>query len=176
MIDSGLFYLINGFTGRYLWLDMFGIFLAQYLAYLLAGVLIVFLFKDWKKYWQMVFEAGAAALFGRYVIVEIIRFLHDRTRPFVYEKTHILLTHSASSAFPSGHATAFFAISTIVYLYNKKAGIIFFIASFLMGIGRIFTGLHWPLDILGGIVVGVLSGILIHKMLTLLLKKHKIKS
>ncbi|MDD5146419.1 MAG: phosphatase PAP2 family protein [Candidatus Pacebacteria bacterium] len=162
MIDDSLFYAINGLAEHYLWLDVLGIFLAKYLPYFLVASLALFLIWNWKKYWLMVAQAGTAALFGRFVVVELIRMLHDRTRPFLSGQTHILLTHSTTESFPSGHTTVFFAISTIVYLYNKKAGVAFFAFSSLMALGRVFTGLHWPLDILGGIVVGILSGFIIN--------------
>jgi undecaprenyl-diphosphatase len=175
MIDTGLFYFINGFAGKYAWLDAFAIFLAKYLPYCLVAVLFVFLIKDWKKYRFMIIEASGSALFGG-IFVEIIRFLHPRIRPLFYQGVNDLISHSASSAFPSGHATIFFAISTVVYINNKTAGIWFFIASFLMAIARVFTGLHWPLDIAAGMIVGVLSGLVVHKMLTVWLKKDKINA
>jgi hypothetical protein len=93
MIDDSLFYAINGLAGHYLWLDIFGIFLAKYLPYFLGASLAIFLIWNWKKYWLMVIQAGAAALLGRFVIVELIRMLHDRTRPFLSGQTHTLLTH-----------------------------------------------------------------------------------
>jgi len=98
------------------------------------------------------------------VIVELIRWIWQRPRPFVQNNVNLLLTHNAS-AFPSGHAAFFFAVSTIVYFYNKKAGILFFIASFLICLARVFSGIHWPLDILAGAIVGVLSGWVVHKIL-----------
>ncbi|MCX6791256.1 MAG: phosphatase PAP2 family protein [Candidatus Gribaldobacteria bacterium] len=173
MLDDSLFFAINGLAGNYLWLDVVGIFLAKYLPYFLVASLIIFLLWNWKKYWVMVFQAGIAAFLGRFAIVEIIRMFHDRSRPFLSDQTNVLLTHSTSSAFPSGHATVFFAIGTIVYLHNKKTGIVFLIFSFLMALGRVFTGLHWPLDILGGIAVGVLSGYLVYLAYPYIYKKFQ---
>jgi undecaprenyl-diphosphatase len=67
-------------------------------------------------------------------------------------------------SFPSGHAAIFFAIATAVYLYNKKLGIWFFVVAILMGMARIFVGVHWPSDILGGAVIGIISGIIVGKI------------
>jgi len=123
---------------------------------------LLFLAVGFRKYFRMVVEIAVSAIFARFVIVELIRWIWQRPRPFVYNNVNSLLFHDAP-AFPSGHAALFFAVSTIVFLYNKKAGIIFFISSFLICLTRVFTGIHWPLDILAGIVVGVFSGYLIHK-------------
>src|SRR3989344_1192804 len=77
------------------------------------------------------------------------------------------------TAFPSGHASFYFALSTIIYGYNKKAGILFFIGSFLIVLARVFVGLHWPSDILAGAILGIIMGIILNKLFKkILLKKH----
>lgn len=173
MLDDKLFYAINGLAGQSRVLDIIGIFLARYLAYVLVFVLLGFFIYNRKKYWPMIFEAGLTAFFANFVVIGLIRLFHNRMRPFLYEQTNVLLTHSTASAFPSAHATVFFAISLIVFFYNKKAGIMFFIASFLMGLARVFTGLHWPLDILGGIVAGLFSGFLMHYIFQKIIKSRQ---
>ena len=47
-------------------------------------------------------------------------------------------------------------MAATIYLYNKKWGIGFFIAALLMNISRIVAGVHYPSDILGGMIVGVI--------------------
>ncbi len=163
LIDKWVFNGVNNLALKYLWLDTLGIFLAQYLPWVLIGILILFLLKNFKKYWKMVSLGILAAVFAR-IITEIIHWLWYRPRPFVENQINSLLSHSPTSSFPSGHATFFFALSTIVYFYNKKAGIFFFLASFLIVLARVFTGLHWPLDILGGVAVGIFSAWFLNKI------------
>lgn len=162
-MDIYLFNLINQFALTWFWLDVLAIFLAEYLGYVLLFSLLLFLANRFRKYLRMITEIVISAIFARFVIVELIRWIWQRPRPFVYNDVNLLLTHDAP-AFPSGHAALFFAVSTIVYIYNKKAGIAFFIASFLISLARVFTGIHWPLDILAGVVVGVFSSYLIYKI------------
>jgi len=162
-MDASIFSLINQFALKWFWLDVLAIFLAEYIGYVLLFSLLLFLAVKFRKYFKMIIEAVVSAILARFVIVELIRWIWQRPRPFVENNVNLLLTHNAS-AFPSGHAALFFAVSTIVYFYNKKAGIFFFIISLLICLARVFTGIHWPLDILAGIVVGVLSGLLIHKV------------
>lgn len=163
-MDIYLFNLINQFAGRWLRLDALGIYFAEYFGYALILSLSLFLAVRFRKYFKMIVEAIISAILARFVIVELIRWIWQRPRPFVQNNVNLLLTHNAS-AFPSGHAAFFFAVSTIVYFYNKKAGILFFIASFLICLARVFSGIHWPLDILAGAIVGVLSGWVVHKIL-----------
>ncbi len=162
-MDASIFNLINQFALTWFWLDVLAIFLAEYFGYVLLFSLLLFLAIGFRKYFKMIIEAIISAILARFVIVELIRWIWQRPRPFVENNVNLLLSHNSAS-FPSGHAAFFFAVSTIVYLYNKKAGILFFLSSFLICLARVFTGIHWPLDIFAGAVVGVLSGYLIHKI------------
>jgi len=163
MMDLYLFNLINQFALKWLWLDTLSIFFADYFEYVLVGCLFLFLAVAFRKYLKMVIQAFLSAVLARFVIVNFIRWLWQRPRPFIDNHVNLLLTHNSFS-FPSGHAAFFFALSTIVYLYDKKAGILFFIASFLICLARVFVGIHWPSDVLAGAIVGVFSGWLIHKI------------
>ncbi|MFC1630157.1 phosphatase PAP2 family protein [Patescibacteria group bacterium] len=160
-MDSYIFYQINELVFKYHWLDALGIFFAQYFGYVLTILLLLFLVKSFKKYWKMVLQALLAGILARFIIVEIIRYFIPKSRPFVENSINTLMSHLPEPSFPSGHAAFFFAISTIVYSCNKKAGIVFFIASIFIGIARIFTGVHWPSDILVGAAVGIISALLI---------------
>jgi undecaprenyl-diphosphatase len=113
----------------------------------------------------MVFQAVLSGIIARFFITEIIREVWFRARPFVENSVNMLIPYSAKeSSFPSGHASIYFAISTIIYLYNKKLGIGFLVASFLICLSRIFVGIHWPSDILAGIVVGIGTALIVHKL------------
>ncbi len=162
-MDLYLFQQINQFALKWFWLDVLGIFFTRYLEYILIFCVFLFLVLNFRKYWSMFFQALVSAAFARVVIVALIRWIWPRPRPFIENNVNLLLTHN-SSAFPSGHAAFFFALSTVIYFYNKKFGILFFLASFLICISRVFVGIHWPLDILAGAVVGIFSGWLIHKI------------
>ncbi len=173
-MDLYLFQQINQFALKWLWLDVLGIFFAEYLGYILIFCLFLPVLYHtccgprlsvlkFKRYWLMVLQAFVSAAFARFAIVGLIRWFWQRPRPFVENNVNLLLTHN-SAAFPSGHAAFFFAFSIIVYFYNKKAGILFLISSFLICLARVFVGIHWPLDILAGAVVGIFSGWLIYKI------------
>ena len=70
--------------------------------------------------------------------------------------------HRPSYSFPSDHAAALFAVCFSLWLSGyKKLALFIFILALLMSIARIAAGLHWPSDILGGIVVGFSSAYLI---------------
>ncbi|HDL74960.1 MAG TPA: phosphatase PAP2 family protein [bacterium] len=156
-----IFQELNKFAGQYFWLDSLAIFFAKYLAYILAVFLLFLLIKNFKKYKEIIGKAFLAGVFARLIIVELIRFFFPIPRPFIENNINLILNHSATSSFPSGHASFFFALSTVIYFYNKKIGYLFFIASFLISISRVFVGIHWPIDILAGFIVGIFSALVI---------------
>ncbi len=169
-IDFFLFQQINQFAGTWWLLDNLAIFFAKYFGYILIACLFAFLIKKISKYWPMVVKAITAAVLARFIIVNIIRWLLPRPRPFIENEINLLLSPSALPSFPSGHAAFFFALSYIVYSYNKKAGIFFFISAFLISFSRVFVGLHWPSDIITGALVGIFSAWLILKIFKVIKK------
>lgn len=153
-MNEAIFLKINSFTGIYSWLDKLGIFLAVYLSYILIALLLFFVFyKSSPKKRLMFLIALFSAIVSRFVITEIIRALYHRPRPFQVLPVRQLIPESGWSL-PSGHTAFFFAVSMAIWLYNRRLGWFFFITSLIMGAARVFSGVHWPLDIFWGVIVG----------------------
>jgi len=177
-LDITLFNFINNFAEQSKIIDTIGVFLAQYLPYLLAAVLLIFIFypkTNRKENQVMVFIAILLAFISRFIVKGAILLFYNRPRPFVaLADTHSLLPMNISEnfqSFPSDHAIFFFALATGVYFYNKKLGIILFICAILIGLARIFVGVHWPSDIISGAVLGILTAFLIQKLYLRFIKK-----
>jgi len=166
--DANIFEAINSLANHSKIIDLIGIFLADYLPYLLVLLLVSFLFwpkEDKIKNRAMVLVSMAAALIARYGVKNLILFFYDRPRPYVGSTfTHKLISVGADEnlqSFPSGHALFFFALSAVIYSFNKKLGIFFLASSLLMSIARVFVGVHWPSDILVGAILGIITGVII---------------
>lgn len=156
-VDIQLFHLLNNLAGQSPVLDGAILFFASYFPYLLVLFLAALLFFSQyprREKWEILFVAGISSIIARYGITEIIRFFYHRPRPFSVLPTHQLLTNGEWS-FPSGHAAFFFALATAVYLYNRKWGIGLFGAALLITVSRVAAGVHYPSDILGGALVGI---------------------
>ncbi|MCX6789054.1 MAG: phosphatase PAP2 family protein [Candidatus Gribaldobacteria bacterium] len=171
LADIWLTTSINSFAFQYSWLNILGIFLATYLPFILVAIFIILGFKNVRDSlslkagmpfrWLMLFEGFLAGFWG-FFVAGVIGFLWNRPRPFVLGDVRSIVAHAASPAFPSTHASIFFALSTIVFLYNRKAGIWFFIASVIMSLARVFCGLHWFSDILAGMGIGIFIGLIVY--------------
>lgn len=164
-LDISIFQYLNSWAGINSFYDWAIIFRAEYLPWVVGiGIFLFLIFgRNKKRELWMPIQAFASAIMARFVFTEIIRFFYNRPRPFeILQNIHQLIQHEAGGSFPSGHAAFFFALAMGVYYYHRVWGIIFFLAAISIGGGRVAAGLHWPSDILGGAVVGILSAILIN--------------
>lgn len=166
-LDIKLFYLFNNFAGQSRVFDTLIVLLAEYFQYLLVIIFLLLLYFSGyarSEKIRIFLVTISSIVVARLGVAEIIRFFYHRPRPFLVLEAHKLISNSdwfysdKEWSFPSGHSAFFFAMATAVYLYNKKWGIAFFIAAILMNISRIIAGVHYPSDILGGAVVGIIVG------------------
>jgi len=162
-MDAFIFQKINALALRSLWADSLGIFFADPFSYIVGASLIIFLVWNIKKYWPMVVLALISGSLAK-GITEIIRLFWGRPRPFVENNVNLLIDNINSKSFPSGHASFFFGLSAVVYFFNKKLGLVFFAASCLISIARVYCGIHWPFDIVAGFFVGIISAFIVIKV------------
>jgi undecaprenyl-diphosphatase len=106
-----------------------------------------------------------SAVVARLGVVELIRLFYHQPRPFVIHNVHQLFPESGYS-FPSGHSAFFFAIAMAIYFYNKKLGIFFLVAAIFMNVSRVIAGVHYPSDIIGGVIVGIITAWIINFLAT----------
>ena len=164
-MDSHFFLSLNGLAHVSPVLDAAGIFFAEYFPYLLGGSIVLFLAgqnADSTQNRRLVFTAVAAAILAR-LVTSGIRLFYFHPRPFVvlHSATQLVpvsVFEDLQASFPSAHAALFFALGTGVYCYNKKWGVVYLVGALLIGVARVFAGVHWPSDIVGGALVGVVSG------------------
>jgi len=109
------------------------------------------------------FVCAAALLLSLLFCNVILKNLVARPRPYdTLDWLNPLVKPLSDYSFPSGHTSASFASATAIFFsgLNKKWGIAAFILAALISFSRLYVGVHYPTDILGGIFTGVLSGYL----------------
>ena len=109
-----------------------------------------------------------------------IKNLVARTRPFdVNTAVQLLVAKPRDYSFPSGHTAASFASGTALYLAGEKklwkiALVLALVLAVLIALSRLYLYVHYPTDIIGGVIFGSLSGYLGYKIVEWIQKK-KIK-
>lgn len=90
----------------------------------------------------------------------LLKPLVHRMRPFDLNTTiELLIARPSDFSFPSGHTAAAFAAATVIYQIDKKWGIAAFALAIMIAFSRLYLYVHFPSDVLAGVILGTASGI-----------------
>lgn len=161
-LDYQWFQTINHFADRCSALNPLVAFFANNLDYVFYLGVIVYWFIRTQDNRKMVVNTllSAGIALG---VNNIIGAIYHRDRPFVAHHVIQLVQHDASASFPSNHAAAAFAVASSIWLWRRKEGRIWFVLAAIIGFSRIWSGIHYPLDIVGGAISGTVIGIIVNK-------------
>lgn len=167
-MDLTIFNLIHNLSGKIRLFDLFAIFLADYFGYFLALAALYVIFsgtKDWRIKSHNFLFLILSLILARGFIAETIYFFYNRVRPFAVLDFTPLVNHESLFSFPSGHATFYFTIALAALYLNRKWGTRILIGAFILSLARVFAGVHWPSDVLGGLVVAFIGVFAARKIL-----------
>lgn len=156
-----IFNIINGLAGKYVLLDQIMIFSAKYLVSIIPIIIIALLLthtaENKKAAIFIAFSVGLSLLLGY-----ITKSFYYHPRPFAMGLGLNLVPDDLTSSFPSSHTTSMFALSfAILFIKRYKLAVMSFVLASLVGFSRIFIGVHFPFDILGGIIYGAIGVVML---------------
>lgn len=158
-MNNQIFYYFYNFAHQTDFMDRVITFCAVYLPYIVAVLAVLFILfhhKSWREVLRVFITGGLA-----WAAAEGLKFLIHMPRPFDALANVQALFPENGYAFPSGHATFFSAIAFTIFFKHKKAGLFFLLLAIIIGIARIAGGVHFPIDILGGFIVGAIVAYLV---------------
>jgi undecaprenyl-diphosphatase len=121
---------------------------------IISAIIITFFIKRDNVYSLLIVGTGAFSWVVSYVIKNITKI----PRPFVELNLTPLFMETGFS-FPSSHVTVIAALSVIVWNIDYRLGILFFIFTVLVALSRMIIGVHYPIDVVSGLIIGVIIGL-----------------
>lgn len=119
-----------------------------------------------RKY-RMIGLQMATALMGCLILVNVVlKNWVARPRPcWINQAFPLLIASPKDYSFPSGHSFAAFATAYVLFKANKKAGILAYLFAVIIAFSRLYLYVHFPSDVLAGILLGILVGFLTTKLI-----------
>jgi len=148
-------------------LDKIGVFLGEKGPYIFIGLIVYIYFKRQNKK-EAIYATITVIL--AILLNHFVELFYFHPRPFADGLGVILKEHIADSSFPSDHTTFMLALSWSLTMFKntKKWGINMLTFGIILGLCRVFEGIHYPFDILGAAVMGYFSARIIYRLKGLL--------
>lgn len=106
------------------------------------------------------------------VLILLIKFIHlfyFEPRPYITNGTLPLVNYTkADASFPSRHASIAFIMALPYFYYKSRWATVLIFPAVWVGISRVYVGVHYPLDILGGIIVSMVSLVIARQIIKFL--------
>jgi undecaprenyl-diphosphatase len=92
----------------------------------------------------------------------LLKPLFGRIRPcYTFDNIRLLVGCGGRLSFPSNHAANSFAIAGLVSYFYKRYAAVLYVVAVLIGLSRIYLGRHYPSDVLGGAIFGIIVALLV---------------
>lgn len=114
--------------------------------------------KNWREMGLLLLCCVAAEAL---VCNVILKPCIGRVRPYLLLGFEPLIPPLGDASFPSGHTAACFAAATAVFSRDKRWGVAAYAFGALMGVSRLYLGVHFPTDVLAGALLGMLMAWLV---------------
>jgi undecaprenyl-diphosphatase len=163
-VDKSVFLFINVTLSHPL-LDPAMTRITELKFWLIPGLLgaALYVFRENKR--KALIVLGLIALtvaIGDSLASQVLKKIFARPRPcnpdFFVEGGRFLLGMPRSFSFPSSHSVNMFSVATLLFCFYRKYGVYFYSFAALIAYTRVYNGVHYPSDVIGGAAIGCLLG------------------
>jgi undecaprenyl-diphosphatase len=173
-MNENLFRLINDLGKQHTFYNPIFVFIAEYMGIFLALAVVTFWFTRVKQNRIMIICSSIT-----FVIAEIIGKLagkiHSNNQPFAeLSNVNQLIEKAVDNSFPSDHTILFFSFCMTFWLFRGGKGFFWILLAFLVGISRIWVGVHYPADIMVGAVISIISALLVFRVVPKMIMTQKL--
>ena len=153
-MDIQILLFIQENIRNYILTPFFTLITNEYFLYILLGIVLIYMFKKNEQTRRLTKETIIAFLICTALFI-VLKLIFQRPRPFDAFNGLIPLVNKPSDySFPSGHTASAFICAFMVYDgLPKKYSILIMILSILVAFSRLYVGVHYPTDIIAGIVL-----------------------
>ncbi len=132
-------------------------FIAQYLLFILIAIAGIYWLKQNNKAKLKIVFVGIVGSLIAFILMKIGAALFYDPRPFVTHNVVPYFQHAADNGFPSDHASLAAVLAATLFFASRKLGIALFVGAILVGSARVIAHVHSPIDIIGGLAIGIFS-------------------
>ncbi len=155
LMSEHIFFRIQGFLGQHPLLDTFLVIISDPWGIILCSGLVVYLVRHYGKKGLYDALAVVVGVLLAYTIAKLLKIGIESPRPFeFYQNLQTLYTWGGGDSWPSGHATLYFAFVGALWAEYRAFALAYLVGGLVVGSARIMLGLHWPIDILSGFLLG----------------------
>jgi len=164
-INTEIFQWIHAGAGTRPLVDFIAIFFAESGPYIPAALFVILWFLVAKDKKIAMLEATEAAGVGL-GINQLVGLFYFQPRPFMIGLCRPLFPHVPENSFPSDHATLMFSIALYLLLFRGwvSCGLVLLTAAILTAWGRIYVGIHFPLDMAGSFFIALVAAGLMSRL------------
>ena len=150
--------LMGAVTNKYTWIPFY----------------LVLLFFVWRRskrnMWLVILSVAILITLSDQISVHLFKDIFQRYRPchnlFLKDRVHLLDGYCGGLyGFVSSHAANTFALAAFLILYfrNKYFAVFMYLWAALVSYSRVYAGVHYPFDVVGGMALGIFLGVIAYK-------------